>query len=522
VELILLFLLVVVAALTALARALDVPYPIMLVLGGSVVGFMPGIPEVRLDPDLVLLVVLPPLLFHAAVFAPVSELRANTRPISLAAFGLVLATVAAVAIAVHAAVPGLPWPAAFALGAIVSPTDPLAAIAITQRLGVPRRITATIEGESLVNDASALVVYRTAVAAVGGGFSLAHASGDFLISLAGGIAVGIAAAATFVWVFRKVIGDDLLAIEISLVAGYAAYVPAEQLHVSGVIAAVTTGLIVGQRAATHTTASSRLRSAAFWDVLVFLLNAMLFVLVGLQLPGILDQQDRSPAELLGLGALTSAMVVGIRLAWIHSTPYMIRLLDRRPQQRARRVGWRPRTIIAWAGLRGAVSLAAALALPHDFPERDLLIWLTLCVIFATLVLQGLTLPLLIRRLGVEPDDNELADEIRARKAAARAALSRIEELRLEDWPRPDSLDRLQALHELRYRRIAQRAGALADEDEDLDERARIYQRTLRHLLEAQRDELIRLRDAGQLREDVLHHLVRELDLEEARLEDRSA
>jgi monovalent cation/hydrogen antiporter len=319
------------------------------------------------------------------------------------------------------------------------------------------------------------------------------------------------------WVFRRVVDDDLLAITVSLVAGYAAYVPAEALHVSGVIAAVTAALMVGHRMSEHTTASSRLRSVAFWDVLVFLLNALLFMLVGLQLPGILEAQDRSAATLLGLGALVGLIVIAVRLAWFNTMPYVIRALDRRPQQVGRRLGWRPRTVMAWAGLRGAVSLAAALALPLDFPERDLLLWLTLCVIFATLVIQGLTLPTLIRVLGIRQGDGARLDEIRGRKAAARAALEQIDALRAEDWTRDDSLDRLQALHEFRYRRKAQQAGFL-DNGEDLDARSVAYQRTLRALLDAQRSELVRQRDAGALPDETMHALIRELDLEDQRLE----
>ena len=517
VELVLLFLLVSVAALTWLARALDVPYPILLVIGGSVLGFIPGVPAVELEPDIVLLIFLPPLLFHAAYFASPRELRANARAISLNACALVLLTMAAVAVVLHAVVPDLPWAAAFAFGAIVSPTDPLAAITIARRLGVPGRLIALIEGESLINDGTALVAYRSAVLAVVGSFSLLHATGDFVLNVVGGAAVGVVVAHALLWVFWRVVGDDLLGITISIIAGYAGYVPAEELGVSGVIAAVTVGLLVGNRSSEHSTASSRLRSFAFWDVLVFLLNALLFVLVGLQLPGILEDQDHSAGMLVALGALAGVVVIGTRLVWSHTIPYVVRALDRRPQQVDLRLGWRPRTVLAWAGLRGAVSLAAALALPPTFPERDLLIWLTLCVIFATLVLQGLTLPALIRALGIREDETAAADELRARKAAARTALDRIEALRGEDWTRDDSLDRLRALYEFRYRRLAQRAGAL-DVDEDLDSRSLAYQRTIRDLLDTQRAELVRLRDQGEIPDDVVYALTRELDLEDQRLE----
>ena len=380
IELIVLFLLVAVIALTVLAERLDVPYPILLVLGGSVLGFAPGVPDVTLDPELVLLIFLPPLLYNAAFNASLRELRSNARSIAMSAVGLVLATMTLVALVLHAAVGGLPWAAAFAFGAIVSPTDPLAAIAIARRLGVPRRLLVVIEGESLVNDGTALVAYGTAVGvATGGSFSLLDAGGDFVVGVLGGIAVGLGVAWVVQQVFRRV-DDDLLTVTLSLTAGYAAYLPAEHLGVSGVIAAVTVGLIVGRRVAALSSASSRLRGVAFWDVLVFLLNAVLFVLVGLQLPGVLGDQERSAGALIGLGLLAGAVVIATRMLWLHTTPYVIRALDRRPQQVARRVGWRPRTVVGWAGLRGSVSLAAALALPPGFPERELLVWLTLCVI----------------------------------------------------------------------------------------------------------------------------------------------
>src|SRR3954452_20371911 len=334
VELVLLFLLVAVAALTWLARRLDVPYPILLVLGGSVIGFAPGVPDVQLEPDLVLLIFLPPLLFNAAYFTSLRDLRSGLRPIALTAIGLVLVTTCTVALVAHAAIEGLPWAAAFALGAIVSPTDPLAASAITRRLGVPRRLTAVIEGESLVNDGTALVLYRTALtAAATGTFVALHAVGDFVLDAAGGVAIGIAAGVLLVRILRRVVGDDVVGLVISLASGYVAYLPAEHLGVSGVLAAVTCGLIVGRQSPDISTAGSRLRGYAFWEVLVFLLNAFLFILVGLQLPNILQQQERSAWELASLGALAGLVVIGTRLVWSNTMPYVIRALDRRPSQR---------------------------------------------------------------------------------------------------------------------------------------------------------------------------------------------
>jgi monovalent cation/hydrogen antiporter len=521
IELVVLFLLVTVAVLTALARVLRVPYPILLVIGGSLVGFAPGVPDVQLDPDLVLLIFLPPLLFNAAYFSSVRDLRTYARAITLTSIGLVLLTMSSVALVAHAAIDGLPWAAAFALGAIVSPTDPLAAVAITRRLGVPRRLITVIEGESLVNDGTALVAYRAAVsAAVGGSFDLLDATGDFVVNVVGGIAVGLAASVLVVAALRRLLGDDVVGVVTSLAAGYIAYIPAEEIGVSGVLAAVTIGLIVGYKSPALSTPASRLRGYGFWEVLVFLLNAVLFVLVGLQLPGILSEQDRSALELIALAVLVSAVVIGTRILWVNTTPFVIRALDRRPSQLALRSDWRARLVGGWSGLRGSVSLAAALALPHGFPERDLLIFLTLAVIFATLVGQGLTLPLLIRRLGIEDDGAGEREELHARREATQAAIEHLQRLNDEDWTRDETVERMLALYQFRNRRLTQRAGELdGDQEQDnLDERSATYQRMVREVLDAQRRRVVELRNEGVISDDVMHVLERELDLEDQRLE----
>jgi len=520
-ELTLLCLLVAVAALTALARLLNVPYPILLVIGGSLLGFLPGLPHVELDPDLVLLVFLPPLLFHAAYFASARDLRRQTRTILLNSIGLVVATAVAVALVAHALIDDLSWAAAFTLGAICAPTDPLAATTIARRLGVPTGLTTAVEGESLINDGSALVVYRTAVAAaVGGSFDLLDAGLDFVVDVAGGIAIGAVVGRLLVPVFRKAGPDPLLVVTISLVNGYLAYIPAEELHVSGVLAAVTTGLVLGWHSPTISNPAVRVAGYGFWEVLVFLLNALLFVLVGFQLSVILDEQDRSAATLLGLGAAVSLAVVGMRLLWLNTMPYLIRALDRRPQQRLRRVGWRARMVVAWSGMRGAVSLAAALALPLDFPERDLVVFLALCVIFATLVFQGLTLPALIRRLDVHDDGQEQAEELAARRAATEAAIACLEGLRDEEWTRPRTVELMLANFDVRRRRLAQVDGerAVEDDGEDLSEHTGARARLMVAVIEAQRQEVVRLRNEGEISDDVMHKLEHELDLEQLRVQ----
>jgi Na+/H+ antiporter len=517
IEPLLLALIVAVAGLSVLARMVSVPYPILLVLGGLVLGFVPGMPSVELPPELVLVAFLPPLLYWSGFFSSPRDLRADTRAITAAAVGLVLATTVAVAVAAHAVIDGMDWAVAFALGAIVSPTDPLAATAIGRRLGVPRRLITLLEGESLVNDATALVAYRVAVAAaVSGSFVVWQAGLRFVVGAAGGVAVGLAVG-WLVAELRRRLDDPVVEIVVSVATGYAAYLPAERLGVSGVLAAVTAGLYLGWRGPELASASTRLLGFSFWEVMVYLANAVLFILVGLQLRPILSSLGGTAvAVLVGEALVVSAVVVGVRLGWNFTLPYLVRLLDRRPGQVMRRVGARERLVTGWSGMRGAVSLAAALALPQDFPMRNLILFLTFAVILATLVVQGLTLPALIRRLGVSGDGAEEKEEVRARLAAAQAALDRLDELSGAEWTRDDTVQRLQGLFEFRRRRLKARAGKI--EDDGTEDRSQAYQRLVRELLEAQRQAIVRLRNQGVISNDVMHRIERELDLEDTRLE----
>jgi len=516
VELILVSLLVAVAGLGAAARAVNVPYPIVLVIGGLALGFVPGLPDAELEPELVLVIFLPPLLYSAAFFANLHDLRRDMRAISLQAIGLVLATMCTVAVVAHALV-DLSWPVAFVLGAIVSPTDPVAATTIMRRLRVPRRAVSVVEGESLVNDGTALVAYHAAVGAVGGGFVLWEAGLDFVLTGAGGIAIGLLAGTVLVEIRRRI--DDIpVEITISLLSGYAGYLPAEAVGASGVLAAVTAGIVLGWKAPYISTASMRLQGYAVWEILVFLLNALLFVLIGLQLPLILEGlSGESPGTLVVYALGVSLAVILTRLAWGHTLVWIIRALDRRQAQRERRADWRMRTLVGWSGMRGSVSLAAALALPQSFPQRDLVLFLTFAVILSTLVLQGLTLPKLIRRLDIEDDGDDEREELLGRRAAVDAALGRLEELRAEEWTRDDTADRMRQMYEYRQRRLAARAGE-SDDGDGIEHRSRKYQKMVRSVLDTQRAELVRLRNSGAISNEVMHRLERELDLEDERLE----
>ena len=521
-EVLILVLLVALPGLNVIARQLDVPYPILLVLGGLVLGLLPGLPDPELEPDLVLVIFLPPLLYVAAFFADLNALRADLRAISLLSFGLVLLTAVLVAVVARLTL-DIPWAAAFALGGILAPTDPIAATAIMRRLGAPRRLVNITEGESLINDGTALVIYRAAVAAaIGGSFSLWGASAEVVLGIAGGIAVGIAVG----WLVAEVrarIADVPTEVTISLFTGYAAYLPAEQLHVSGVLAAVTAGIVLGFRSPRISTAQMRLQGYATWELVQFLLNGVLFVLIGLQLPHILDGiEGRTTAELIAYGLGFSAVVIGARFLWLFTMPYVVRALDRRPAQQQRRVGWQTRVIGAWSGMRGGVSLAAALALPLEtdagapFPERDLIIFIAFCVILISLVVQGLTLPPLIRQLGVHDDGGDEEEELRARLTAAKAALGEIDRIEEEGAVREFTVERMRGLYEYRKRRFAARAGKV--EDDGYEDRSQAYQAAVRRVLDAQRAAIVDLRNRGEISNEVMHRVERELDLEDSRLE----
>ena len=522
-EIVIAALLVAVAGLSSFARRLDVPYPIVLVLGGALFGFVPGVPAVTLNPSVVLVVFLPPLVYGAAFFANLGDMRANLRTLALNSIGLVLVTMVAVAAVAHALVPGLSWAGAFALGAVVSPTDPMAAASIMRRLDFPRRLVSAIEGEGLFNDATALVAYKVAVAAlVGGGFSLLDAGWKFVAGAVGGVAIGLACG-WLIAAIRERTEDAQTSITISLLSGYAAFIPADALGASGVLAAVTTGIYMGVRGPSIIDARTRLQGFFVWDVLDFIINSSLFVLVGLQLRTVVNGLGgESAATLAGYALAVSGVVFMTRLMWLFTVPYVIRALDRRPSQRARRVGARSRLIAAWSGMRGAVSLAAALALPlrtHNgtpLPDRNLIIFLTFAVIFSTLVVQGLSLPTLIRRLGVTRDGQEDAEEVRARLVATKAALAQLDELSGEEWTREDTIERMRRAYEYRKRRFAARAGKI--EDDGYEDRSLAYQHLVQIVLAAQRDALVDLRNRGEISNELMNRVVRELDLEESRLE----
>ena len=420
---IILALLTVAAALGVLARWLHIAYPILLVIGGLLLSLQPWAPDISLDPQLVFLLFLPPLLYAGAFRTQWPEFRAQLRPIALAAVGLVLFTIILVAMAAHYWI-GLPWGPAFVLGAIVSPPDAVAAMAITRRMRVPRRLITILEGESLVNDASALVALRLAVGATAAGaFSIWEAGAQFVLVSIGGILLGViggwVAVGVLGWLVRRNLADPKLSITVSLLVPFAVYLPAEHLRVSGVLAAVTAGLWVGTRCERVFTPELYQEGRAVWEWIEFLLNSLIFILIGFVLRNILAGMDErySLEDLLAYAAGISFVVIAGRLLWSFPAAYVPRWLDRKVYGYGEPYPpWQAVVVFGWTGMRGVVSLAAALALPmttpagSPFPYRDLIQFLTFWVIFATLVGQGLTLPLVIRGLGVsrfaEPEPTE--------------------------------------------------------------------------------------------------------------------
>jgi monovalent cation/hydrogen antiporter len=510
-----------VGVLAVLAHKITLPYPIVLVLGGLALSFVPRLPAVNLNPDVFFYFILPALIYPAALFTSWRDFRRNLRPILLLAIGLVLATMFAVAWIAHSIMPALPWAAAFALGAIVSPPDAVAATAIIRRLSVPHRIEVILEGESLVNDATALVALQFAIAAlVTGTFSPAYAAGRFVWVAAGGIGIGLLVGVVMRWV-QSHLDNPPIQITFSLLTPFIAYLAAEQMHASGVLATVAVGIFLGWHSPLMITARTRLQAYAFWETITFLLNGFVFIVIGLQLPRILHAFNRESLTGLFTSAIViCATVILVRFAWVIPGTYLSRLL-RSERQVDPTTSWHHVAIVGWAGMRGVVSLAASFALPlalptgHPFPGRDYILFVAFSVILVTLVLQGLTLPVVIRKLGVPRDAETDEEERLARLEANKAALEWIEEARAKSKFSPDAVDRLHAEYD---ERIEQLEHCADNPDECRGEIATPqYQRLQHQALRIERKTIIRLRNQRVINDDALRRIQRDLDLAEARL-----
>jgi CPA1 family monovalent cation:H+ antiporter len=518
-------LLVALVAFAIVAKRFAIPYPIAFVIGGVCLALIPNVPHLRLRPEWILFIILPPLLYAGGWFTDWKLFRANLRTIGLLAIGLVVATTAAVALLAHALVPELSWAAAIALGAIVSPPDAVAAGAVFERFSVPRRVVAVLDGEGLVNDATALVIYRFAVAAaVTGTFSPGLAGIAFVLVAAGGVAIGLAFTFAYVNLMRLLRKSDLTDYQLdnvlAIVVPYACYLSAESLHVSGVLATVTAGIAVSRQSSRIFTPQGRLVAYSVWDLLIFLLNGLVFFTIGLELPHIV-QDPEFLSRGIWIGAAISVLVIVVRIVWVFPAAYIPRWLSPKLRAVDPVPSWRFIFIVAWSGMRGIVSVAAALALPmsdaagNPFPGRDVIIFVTFCVIFATLVFQGLSLIPIIKWLGLSSGEDLEQREIDVRVAALRAAVRRMRELEkgftsTEEW---EIEGRILAEYEYRIKHLLGH-GAPGE--------AEMQQTDLQHRLEsealaAERVEIARLRESGEIPDEIYRLIEYDLDLADARL-----
>jgi CPA1 family monovalent cation:H+ antiporter len=523
VELVILLLIAFVAALAALAKRYQTPYPIVLVIGGLIISFIPHIPRVALDPDIIFLVILPPLLFSSAYVTSWRDFRYNMFSIGMLAFGLVGFTVFGVAAAALWILPGFDWRMGLVLGAIVSTTDAIAATSIAKRLGLPKRITDILEEESLVNDASGLLALEFATALIVSGIrpGFVAGAGRLAYLVFASIAIGLILGKLIHFIESK-IDDASIEITISLIAPYVAYLAAEGLKTSGVLATVVCGLYLGHKSSLYLSTGARLTGAGVWDTLTFILNGFVFLLIGLQLPYILAGiRGFSLARLLVLGALFSGVVILLRLIWIYPGAWISNVVRRRAlHQNEPMPNPRGLFIVGWTGMRGVIALAAAISLPEflsdgtAFPQREVMIFLTFCVIFVTLVLQGLTLPIVIRKLGLAGLAGENPEEERARRAMVESALAYLEHAREGQPPEFDSVyDTLIRFQHHLSKMIDGKAAEDSGQTRDTYEK---FREVSGHVLGLQRATILHLRNENQINDEVLRKIEYELDLMEAR------
>jgi Na+/H+ antiporter len=514
----LLFLLIAVAGgLRILAQKWGIPHPVLLVLGGLCVAMIPGLPQPNVDPELLFVIFVPPLLYRSALTISLREMRTFLGPIVRLATGLVIVTICVVAAVVHYLAPMVGWPAAFVLGAIVSPPDPVAATAVLRPLGAPRDVTTILEGEGLINDATALVAYRLAVAAVvAGSFSVWHAAESLVTTGLGGIAVGLLAGWLIVWVRAHMPHVIVVENSLSLLSPYIVFLPANALNLSGVLAVATMGVYLGVKSPRVVAPATRLQAGAMWSMVTFLLESLIFMLVGLELPSVIVAlRSHTFTQLAAVVLAATAACIVVRFVWVFISIYLGDSDRRRGvKQTGKANRWKKPFFIAWAGLRGADSLVIALALPLTirggaaFPSRDLIIFVTFGVIFCTLVLQGFSLSPLVKKLGLEEDGSEANEERLVRTAMANAALERLREIaKAEEVPK-HIVEKLRDEYE--HRRRAAKLTHTRQPKGGFD--ASAYRALRRRLQGAERAELLRLADVGKIGGDVMRHVQRQQDL----------
>ena len=507
----------VVVTVTAGSQRVGLPAPVVLVAVGMVASYLPFLPEFRLTSELVLVGLLPPLLYNAALQTSLVDFRTHQRAILALAIGLVVFTTAGVAVVLHAVLPGLTWPAAFAIGAVVAPPDAVAATAVGRRIGLPRRMVTILEGESLLNDATALVALNTAILAAAGTATFTRVEIDFAVAAGGGVACGVLVYVVVGWV-RKHVTDPVIDTSVSLATPFVAYVAAEEVHASGVLAVVIAGLLLGHKAPVLQSASSRIAERLNWRTVAFLLENSVFLLIGLQASWIFDEVRRSELSsatiALACGSALVAVIV-LRMLWVFPARYLVLPKDRPFVPRSYTA------VLGWAGMRGVVTLAAAFAIPVDFPHREVLLLVALFVTAGTLTLQGLTLPWLVRRLGVPAPDPRADALVRAEllQLASRAGLARLAELEGVD---PSDGEQDEVVRDVLRTRLEQRDFAawerLGPEEPEGETPSERYARLRLDMLAAEREAVLEVRSRGQVPHEVVAEVLTALDVEESMID----
>lgn len=521
---IIILLLTAITLLSVLAEKLRISYPILLVICGLLIGLVPGLPIIELNHEVVFLIFLPPLLYASAWGMSLHDFKVNKRPITLLSVGLVFFSTTAIAVVAHMMIPELSWELAFVLGAIVSPPDAVAASSVTKGLGVPKRILTILEGESLVNDASGLIAYKYAVAAVlTGKFVIWEAGAQFIWVATAGIVIGFAVAYIMKWVHMHTPDDYLLDTSLTLLTPYIAFMVAERFHFSGVLAVVTCGLLLSWKSPEMFSHTTRMKANSVWESIIFLLNGIIFILIGLQLPSILKGiQEYSLSTLVIHGVLLGVTATIVRIIWVFPGAYLPRWLSKKIRT-TETTKWQHVMVVAWTGMRGVVSLAAALALPltmndgTPFPHRDLILFLTFSIILFTLVVQGLSLPPLIRFLGIKADGSEELEEIEARKQLATAAIVHIEENLSFGQLSEQVLAQIKSTYEIKFNYLRNYSSLKSEEAVIEHSIFEQFHDAQLELLRQERTILKKMRREALIGEEIVRKLEYELDLEEARL-----
>ncbi len=525
VEALFLLLLIFVAMFAALARRLKIPYPIVLVIAGLLLGFVPGMPRISLNPDIVFLVFLPPLLHAAAWTLSWREFQRNFSRIAKLAVGLVFFTILGLALSAGKLLPGFDWRSAVLLGAVVAATDAIAATSIARRVGLPQRIVEILEAESLVNDGTGLVAlqFGLLILMTGRTPSIVETVGRLVFLIGGGVLIGLVVGAIVAW-FEKWVDDGGIEIVISILVPYATYLLGARVGVSGVIAVIACSMYMSRMSVTYMTPGVRLQATAVWDALTFILNGIVFILIGLQLPYVMGEihgiHGMSRSVLLRYGIGFSLAMVAVRMAWIFGETYLSYWLQRWAKK-PNVVAPQPAAvfIIGWGGMRGVLSLAAAVSLPYTlpdgrlFPQRSMIIYLAFCLIFATLVLQGLTMPTLIRILGLAGERSLHDEEQETRRVLLREAIAYLSRKRAKKKGESALLSGLIALYQRRLDTLPAEVEAASMLNINYSERKTV----MLEVLQIERDALIRLRDDGEINEEILRTLQYELDLTESRI-----